>query len=263
MLKNSFIPERFLCWLLIAFVLTFSASAQESDKPDTPPTNENATASNSAEENSDNADEEDAAQERRRTYKLRRGSKEYFYEPGFAPFNPTKFAGPDEYDRTGRSMAMANFRFGRVLGTKKGVTYTYLFGFTPLVVAFGNEVKNPDYISNDSKAKTPRTMRETSYGAGVSPANFRFSFRPRSRIKPFVQVGAGVLFFNKSMPLPESRKLQFTGDFGGGLQIHTTGNNVMTLGYRYFHISNGNLTPKVYNVGYNAQTFYIGYSLFR
>lgn len=263
MLKQPLLPERFLCWLLTAFFLTFSAVAQETKEAENAATNENTTASQTVTDDAEAADGEDAEQERRRTYKLRRGAKEYFYEPGFAPFKPTQFTGIDEYDRSGRKLAMANFRIGRVLGTKKGITYTYLFGFTPLVTAFGNEIKNPDYVSYKHTPNEPRTIRKTSYGAGVSPANFRFCFRPRSRIKPFLQVGAGVLIFNKSMPLPESRKLQFTGDFGGGLQIHTTGNNVMTLGYRYFHISNGNLTPKVYNVGYNAQTFYIGYSLFK
>jgi hypothetical protein len=257
------------CLSLFAIILFFSINitAQEvnkesegNDAPETTaeavslPTNESAVGENGSVKPEAEKTADSAPQERRRDYKLRRGAREFLLEPNFAPFNPTKFAGPDEYDRTGRSLAMLSFKLGRVIGTAKGITTTYLFGFTPLAVAYGNEVKNSDYVSAEQTPNVPRTKRETSYGVG--------SFRPNSRIKPFAQAGAGLMVFNKSMPIPEARKLQFSGDFGGGLQIHTSPNRVVTIGYRYFHLSNGNLTPKVYNVGYNAQTFYIGYSFF-
>lgn len=196
-------------------------------------------------------------------YKLGRGAREYLFEFGFAPFDPTKFAGSDEYNLAGRSTAMINFRIGRVIGTGKNITYTYLFGFTPLVVAFGNEVKNPLYLSPPKTPNVPHKRRETSYGAGFSPIDFRFTFLAKRRVKPFAQAGAGMLVFSKSLPLPESRRLQFTGDFGDGVPMHQSQNRVVTLGYRYFHVSNGNLMPKIYNVGYNAQTFYFRFSFFK
>lgn len=196
-------------------------------------------------------------------YKLRRGAREYNFEIGYSPFEPTHFTGEKEYNTAGRKLGTANIRFGRVVGTSKGVTFQYLFGVTPLVVSLKNEVLNKRFVSPTATPNEPRTRRETSYGAGVAPVNFRFSFLPKSRIKPYAQAGAGILIFNKSMPLPESRKLQFTGEFGGGIQIHKSKNKVFTLGYRYFHISNGNFTEKKFNVGYNANVFYIGYSLFK
>jgi hypothetical protein len=200
----------------------------------------------------------------RSIYKHRRGAVEYNFEVGIAPLDPTHFTGEKTYNTTGRKLGTLNFRVGRVIGTAKGVTVTYLFGFTPLVVARANEVRNPAYVSPVVTPKIYPTMRETSYGIGATPANFRFTFLPDQRFKLFVQAGAGVLFFNKPLPIPESRRLQFTGDAGGGFLIHLANpKHFMTFGYKYFHISNGNIGGQRWNPGYNANIFYIGFSFFK
>jgi hypothetical protein len=200
----------------------------------------------------------------RSVYRARRGAREYSFEVGIAPFDPTHFTGEKTYNTTGRKLGTLNFRIGRVIGTPKSITVTYLLGFTPLVVARANEVRNPAYVSPTVTPNVPRTKRETSYGFGMTPANFRFTFFPGSRVKPFAQVGAGVLFFNKSLPIPESRRFQFTGDFGGGFIVHLANpKQFMIFGYKYFHISNGNIGGKKWNPGYNANLFYIGFSVFK
>lgn len=196
-------------------------------------------------------------------YTMRRGDKEFNFEIGIAPFKPSYFAGPEEYNRSMRRMGFLNFRIGRVVGTKRGVTYTYLFGFTPLIVALKNEVKNEDYVSPTVTPNVAPTKRETSYGVGFQPINFRFTFYAEKKIKPYFQAGAGIAFFNKSLPIPVSRRMQFTGDLGFGFLFHTSKNKFWTLGYKYFHLSNGNIGGKINNPGYNANTFYIGYSFLK
>jgi hypothetical protein len=197
------------------------------------------------------------------SYKPVRGSIENNFEPGYSPFEPTHFAGPKEYNTAGRKLGTSNFRIGRVIGTKKNIAYTYLFGFTPLVIGLKNEVTNSAYISPALTPNIAPTKRETTYGAGVAPANFRFTFLAKNKIKPFAQTGAGILIFNKSLPIPESRRFQFAGDFGGGLIYHTSPERFWTFGYKYLHISNAGQTPKIYNPGFNANVFYLGYSFFR
>lgn len=196
-------------------------------------------------------------------YRLTRGTKEYLFEPGVAPWKPSHFAGPEEFDTSHRKMAFANFRLGRVIGTKGNVSYSYLFGFMPLTVAFRNEIPNPVYVSQQTTPGVERTIRTTTYGVGITPANFRFLFRANKRVKPFAQAGAGLVMYNHPMPIPETRRFNLTGDFGGGVMIHSSPDRAWTIGYRYFHISNGNLTEKVYNVGYNANSIYLGYSIFK
>jgi hypothetical protein len=196
-------------------------------------------------------------------YRLKRGMKEYLFEPGVAPWKPSHFAGPEEFDTSHRKMAFANFRMGRVIGTKGNVSYSYLFGFMPLTIAFRNEIPNPAYRSEQTTPGVERTIRTTTYGVGITPANFRFLFRANKRVKPFAQAGAGIVMYNHPMPIPETRRFNLTGDFGGGVMIHSSPDRAWTIGYRYFHISNGNLTEKVYNVGYNANSIYLGYWFFK
>lgn len=195
-------------------------------------------------------------------YRLLRGEKEFSWFGGISPFNPSNFAGPKEYDVYGRDLHLTTFHFGRVIGTKGFVTYQYFFSASPLAVFTKNEVKNPAFISKEKTPNIAPTIRQTTWGFGVQPLNFRFMFLPDSRLKPFAQIGAGILITNKAVPVPYSKPLNFTGDFGGGIQFFTSRRKAVTFGYKYFHISNGNIGGREHNPGYNANVFYVSYSIF-
>jgi len=201
-----------------------------------------------------------AEQPEKSSYKLKRGAKEINLELGFSPFQPTFFA-EKEYDTAGRKFMLATFRFGRVIGTAKGVTSEYLFEVTPLAISFKNEVKNKNYVSPQQTPNIAPTRRKTTFGFGFQPAVFRFIFMPEKRLKPFVQTGVGMMFTNNPLLVPDATSYNFTGDFGGGLQFYTEPKKAITFGYRYFHISNFNTTN--FNPGYNANIFNIGFSYFR
>lgn len=193
-------------------------------------------------------------------YRFQRGEKEINFEFGIAPFRPTHFAGPEEYDTDNRKLGLTTFRWGRVIGTKKTITYQYLFEISPLVYCYRNEVRNPDYISPEETPDKPPTIRKNTYGTAITPVAFRFYFFSKSRFKPFAQFGAGMLFTNHKMPLPAASWYNFTGYFGGGGLYHLTRKTTVSVAYRYFHISNFNTTD--FNPGYNANTFSVGYSYF-
>lgn len=195
-------------------------------------------------------------------YRLNRGQKEFSVEYGVSPFNPSNFAGPKEFDVYGRDLHLFSFRFGRVIGTKKNITYQYLFGVTPLALFHKNEVKNPEYVSPARTPSVPPTKREMTYAVAVQPVNFKFIFFAKNRLKPYAQTGAGILYANKPVPVPRSTKFQLTGDFGGGLMYMLSEKRAVSLGYKYFHISNGNIGGKINNPGFNANVFYIDYSFF-
>lgn len=240
---------------LFAAFLTFSTPnlAQKIIKDKIPESNESTAVQTSASEE---------IPETREDYKLRRGDKELQLEFGISPFNPSNFAGPKEFDVYGRHLYMASFRIGRVVGTKKNVSYQYLFGATPLAVFTKNEVANPAYISSTATPNIAPTIRENTFGVGIQPVNFRFIFLAKNRLKPYAQVGAGILVTNKSVPVPRSTLFQFTGDFGGGLMYMLNRTRAVNLGYKYFHISNGNIGGKINNPGFNANVFYVNYSFF-
>jgi hypothetical protein len=171
---------------------------------------------------------------------------------------PTFFSGRKEYDTTGRRFLIGSLRFGRVIGTRKGVTYQYILDVAPLAVAFNNEVSNPAFES--AADRLPKTRRESTAAFAIQPAGFRFIFRPRDRLKPFVQTSAGFIFTRKPMPVPQSPTYNFVGDFGGGVMYSLTQTDVLKAGYRYYHISNMNIGD--INPGYNANIFYFGLSRF-
>jgi hypothetical protein len=238
--------------LFLAAVLTLSGHAQDiigdaEDKPAEP-----------------EKEITEPVEKKKISYRLLRGKKEIEIVSGFAPTQPTFFSGNKEYDTDGRKFGMFNVRWTRTFGTRKGVTYQYFFEATPLAIAVNNEADNPKYISATETPKEPKKIKKTAYGAGFQPINFRFIFKPSSRIKPFVHVGAGMIFFNQRMPVTDSTHYNFTGDFGGGIYYtldRERQQKALVLGYRYFHISNFNTSKS--NPGYNANIFYLGYSFSR
>lgn len=241
---------------LFAAFLTFTTPnlAQKIIKDKAPQSNESTVVQTSAsEENTETRDDD---------YKLRRGNRSFTVEYGVSPFNPSNFAGPKEFDVYGRDLHLFSFRIGRVIGTKKNVSYEYMFSASPLAVFTKNEVTNPAYVSATATPDIAPTMRETTYGFGIQPVNFKFIFFAKNRLKPYAQAGAGVLFTNKPIPVPVSRTLNLTGDFGGGLMYMLSKKRAVSLGYKYFHISNGNIGGKINNPGFNANVFYIDYSFF-
>lgn len=193
-------------------------------------------------------------------WKLRRGSKEWSVELGYAPMQPTFFSGRKEYDTNGRRFAIGSFRWGRVIGTTRGVTFEYLFEAMPVAIALRNEVADRRAMSRKESDKSSYTVRKNTYGAAIHPAGFRFVFLPNRRLKPYVQTSAGFIFTGKPIPVPESPNYNFSGDFGGGLMYSLNRKHTVNFGYRYFHISNMNIGE--INPGYNANIFYIGYSSF-
>lgn len=196
------------------------------------------------------------------SYSLKRGDKEVQIEYGISPLNPSNFAGPKEFDVYGRDLHLFTARFARVIGTKRNVSYQYMFGATPLAVFTKNEVVNTAYVSPTATPNIAPTKRETTYGTGFQPVNFKFIFLAKNRLKPFAQVGAGILVTNKAVPVPRSTLFQLTGDFGGGLMYMLSDKRALNFGYKYFHISNGNINGKINNPGFNANVFYLNYSFF-
>ena len=203
---------------------------------------------------------DDGSASPREDWKLERGAKEMSFEFGYAPMQPTFLSGREEYDTKGRRFALGSFRWGRVIGTAKGVTYEYLFEAMPITYAIQNEVRHPFYKPDKKSGRPAYTMRENTYAAAIHPAGFRFVFLPRRRIKPFVQTSTGFIFSRKPIPVPESPSYNFSGDFGGGLMYSLDKHRTINFGYRYFHISNMNIGE--INPGFNANVFYINYSSF-
>jgi hypothetical protein len=187
------------------------------------------------------------------------GATEYGVEFGFAPQLATWMSGPKYYDISNRQHLLGSVRWGKILGTRAFVTYSWAIEIQPINIAFGNEVDNPRYLEG-SVGEPPRN-REATYGVGINPASFRFIFFPQYRLRPMLGAGFGVVRHYKRVPTVEGTKFNFQADFQIGGQYMLKENKALNFGYRYYHLSNLYLFN--FNPGYNVNMFFVGYSVFK
>lgn len=267
MLENLRLPGSLF---FILFVFIFSVSGQTGNaasntekSAETPPIRKEISAKNRAlpiEKTDSITAADNQTADTVNPYQLLRGQKNLELEYGISPFNPSNFAGPKEFNVYGRDLHLFTARLGRVIGTKRNVTYQYLFGVTPLAIFYKNEVTNPAYISATATPNAAPTKRDTTLAVAIQPVNFKFMFFARNRLKPYAQVGAGLLYAGKPVPVPYSKRFNLTGEFGGGVMYMLDAKRAVNFGYKYFHISNGNIGGKINNPGFNANVFYVNYS---
>jgi hypothetical protein len=143
------------------------------------------------------------------------------------------------------------------------ITYSYLinpgakwnFRYAPEITALAM-LDEPTPSNPNVEEKRKRT-----YGSGVSPVGFRASFYPESRVQPFLSTNGGFIYFMDRVLSPQGSQFMYTIDFGGGLQIFRKQRQTVTIGYRYQHLSNANIS--LHNPGTDANTFYVAVSRFR
>lgn len=104
-------------------------------------------------------------------------------------------------------------------------------------------------------------QRERVYGSGLSPVGFQWDFLPLRRVQPFFSTDSGFLYFSDRVLSPQGSQLMYTMDYGAGVNIFRHGNEAVTIGYRYQHLSNFGISQ--HNPGADASTFYVGVSRFR
>jgi hypothetical protein len=112
-----------------------------------------------------------------------------------------------------------------------------------------------------SGQKSALLQRQRSYGSGVSPVGFQSDFFPSSRVQPFLSTNGGFIYFDQRVLSPEGSQWMYTIDFGGGVNIFRKERQAVTIGYRYQHLSNANISE--HNPGTDTNVFYVSVSRFR
>ena len=148
-------------------------------------------------------------------------------------------------------------RYGRVLLASEYAALEYTIDLVPVAV-----VSAPHGgFSNPGGAASPGAGRDYAYGIGAIPVGFKLFVAHQHRVKPYLTVSSGPLYFNKQVPVPDSAKFNFLSTAGGGVQIFVSSRRALTVEYVVGHLSNagvGNLNP-----GFNSSTFHFGFSVFR
>ncbi|HEY0428675.1 MAG TPA: acyloxyacyl hydrolase [Pyrinomonadaceae bacterium] len=183
------------------------------------------------------------------------GKNELTVWGGFSPDSSTLIKG------TGRTpdarFGLVAFRYARRFNTGDTVNLKYTADVIP--AAFLNY---PDFQITQPTPSTFQIndVRPTRYAFGVSPLGIQANFRPRKKVQPFIEATGGLLYFNKRTPNYVGTRFAFTADVGGGIEFKLKEKRAFTVGYKYFHISNGN--RGIENPGFDNNLIYVGYTFF-
>ncbi len=143
------------------------------------------------------------------------------------------------------------------------VTYSYLlhrgsgwdFRYAPELTALA-------MLDEPQSGQTlPWNQRKRTYGSGISPVGFRTNFFTESGVQPFLSGDGGFIYFTDRVLSPQGSQFMYTVDFGGGVQIFRKQRQSVSLGYRYQHLSNANISH--HNPGTDTNVFYLAVSRFR
>lgn len=172
---------------------------------------------------------------------------------GGGSLSGTAATGTTEQTRLG----LFAFRYARVVSRGESLAFKYT-----LDVPFA-QMSLPPTQTQGAQPDGPAQLveRRTITGAGLSPVGFQLNFRRRERVQPFVQASGGFLYFGERVPDREGAQLNFTTDFGGGVQWKAGSRRAWTVGYRFHHVSGGYRAGV--NPGFDSNLFYAGFSIFR
>jgi hypothetical protein len=101
------------------------------------------------------------------------------------------------------------------------------------------------------------------YGFAIAPLGFTVDLFRTRRVHPFVETIEGLIASTEPIPenQPDASGLNFLFDLGGGVRWTASSRRVLSVGYRFLHISNANTTS--FNPGVDNNVFYLGYSFLR
>lgn len=110
-----------------------------------------------------------------------------------------------------------------------------------------------------TEVKTTTTPSSIS-GFGMTPVGFQLNWIKNRWIQPFFKSSAGFMYLSNPFPNDLGTNFNFTLEIGTGLDIPITEHTILTLGYKYHHMSNGE-TGQV-NPGVDSNIFYGGFTIY-
>jgi Lipid A 3-O-deacylase (PagL) len=165
--------------------------------------------------------------------------REFGLWAGFAPATATLVGTTED-----RRLALLALRFGYFFGRSGPVAFEYTADFLPVAVML------------------ERHGRPPVYGFAWAPIGFKFHLGNR-RLSPFLAASCGMIYSQDPVPIaaPDATRLNFTFDFGGGLEWFASSRRAVYFGYKLHHISNAGRTS--FNPGLDSQVLFAGFSFLR
>lgn len=116
------------------------------------------------------------------------------------------------------------------------------------------------YSFPETRSGVHREETATVSGIGLNPLGFQLNFRKRKTVQPFFKSTAGMMFFTRPFPDRRGTRSNFTFGVGGGLEFILTANSSFSLGFTFFHLSNGE-TGQI-NPGVDSSLFFGAFTFY-
>jgi hypothetical protein len=122
----------------------------------------------------------------------------------------------------------------RVRGSLAGLRLDYVAELLPVVL-----LNEPAQYKVDGTALT--TARQIQYGAGFTPIGARILWRKPGQLQPYLIGKGGILYFRNRVLSTEGTHLQFSAEFGAGVEKAISNRIGFRVAYNDFHFSNGDI----------------------
>ena len=181
------------------------------------------------------------------------GKNELSVWGGFSPDSSTIITGSGRTEDA--RFGLVAVRYARRFNNNNKVNLKYTLDLVPAAI-----LSNPDFRLVQTSPNTFRVdeTRRTSYAFGIIPVGLQINFRPRKKVQPFIEGSGGFVYFNKRIPTDIGTRFTFTADVGAGAEFRLKNARAVTVGYKYFHLSNGN--RGIQNPGIDNNLIYVGYT---
>jgi hypothetical protein len=184
------------------------------------------------------------------------GDRFFEANAGFSWFSPKGSLGLI----TDRREYMLGLRREWILEGDGAIALAYTAEWIPLAVVErtrpGGETLTCYQTTTGRICERDRSAR-LAVGTGISPVGLKGYLNTTSSVRPYVNGSVGGIAFNTDVPVTDSRRLNYMFEYGGGMDFARPGSSVLTLGFRFHHISNAS-TGQV-NPGLDANVVYLGW----
>ena len=175
---------------------------------------------------------------------------------GYSPYSP---AASHLGATPGRQLGLAAIRLQWVLESAGPFALSATADLIPLAVVTHNPTyRTVDVLRPDGSIATIKTETGESpvFGAGFAPFGLQLAFARIGNARVFGAGAVGALRFTRDTPVPDSRPINVTFEYGGGVELARGDGGALVLGYKFHHLSNAYSAPK--NPGLDGNVIYLG-----
>ncbi len=154
-----------------------------------------------------------------------------------------------------RRLFLIGAAFNRLLARRSFAELSFTSQVIPFAV-----LREPYFIGTNIQALRnvpPVTETRKNYGAGASPAGVRVNFLRRKKVRPFIGIEGGFLYFSRIALSSHASQFNFTVDGSAGVEFPLSLGRAVSFAYMFQHMSNAYIARQ--NPGVDSHMLTLAY----